>query len=260
MKASKGGHLEVLDLLKDRGADFAAKNSDGEGALHYACWDIQILVVPGLLELGLTFTDSSFTGWTPLHQYADYLRWSPFNEDFHKVVTAHAIPTQLSSSQLSLLLYEGGRWLPMVKWILSIMDTAQKKDAINNLKYATPSFALHRASFEGSVEKLEILLDAGGDIDLRSEKIGSPIVCAGSMGRLQAVQFLAQKGEKVECRMPDGTKENAIDAAKNYPKVQQWMRDFYEIKKQGMESEYGGSDERVSLGIIEEEICEAARG
>ena len=258
MKASKGGHLEVLDLLKDRGADFSAKDSSGEGALHHACLTQQILVVPGLLELGLTFTDSSFNGWTPLHEYAKGLRWAPFNEEFHKILMAHAIPTQLSSSQLSELLEHGERRLPMMKWILSVMDTAQKKDAINNLNYAYPSFALQQAFFEGSVEKLDMLLDAGGEIDLSNEKIGPPLACAASMGRMEAVQFLAKKGAKFEYSLPDGTKENAIDAAKNYPKVQQWMRDFCKGKEQGLESECRGSDQVVSLGTIEEEKTEAA--
>ncbi|KAM0805996.1 ankyrin repeat-containing domain protein, partial [Usnea florida] len=256
MKASQRGHLEVLDLLKDRGADFTAKNSEGDSALAFACLGLKSLVVPGLLELGLKFTDSNFLGWTPLHGYALSLYRAPFNEDFHDVVMAHAMPTQLSSSQLSLLLYFGRRSLPMLEWILSSMDTAQKKDAINNLNHAWPSFALHRASFEGSVEKLDMLLDAGAEIDLRNEKISPPLACAASMGRMEAVQFLAKKGAKFEYSKPDGTKENAIDAAKNYPRVQQWMREFWEEKQRGMESECAGSDQRVVLGTIEEEDSE----
>ena len=262
MKASIGGHLKVLDLLKDRGADFAAKDRYGEGALHHACWGVQTLVVPGLLELGLTFTDSSFIGWTPLHEYASRLQRVSFNEDFHKVVTAHAIPNQLSSSQLAELLNHGlqSEGTTMMEWILSLMDTAQKKDAIDNLNYACPSFALHQASFMGSVEKLEILLDAGGEIDLRNEKIGPPLACAAAMGRMVAVQFLAKKGASFEYSMPDGTRENAIDAAKNYPKVQQWMRDFYEDKERFLEPERASPDQEASLGTVEGDISEAAGG
>ena len=257
MNASIGGHIEVLDLLKDRGADFAARNSTGDSALVFACLGLKSLVVPGLLELGLTFTELSFTGWTPLHEYAARLHTVPFNEDFHDVVTAHATLTQLSLSQLSRLLYQGSSSTPMVKWILSVMDTAQKKDAINNLNYVYPSFALHQACFEGSVEKLEILLDAGGEIDLSNEKISPPLACAAFMGRMEAVQFLAKKGAKVEYSMPDGTKENAIDAAKNYPKAQRWMRDFYEEKERFLEPERASPDQKASLGTIEEGISEA---
>ena len=257
MKASKGGHLEVLDLLKDRGADFAAKDREGESALDFACYGLKTLVVPGLLELGLKFTDSSFTGWTPLHSYAFASKWKSFDQDFHDFVMAHAIPTQLSPSQLSRLLWYGGRRLPMLEWILSSLDIAQKKDAINNLNYAQPSFALHQASFEGSVEKLELLLDAGGEIDLRNEKISPPLACAASMGRMEAVQFLAKKGAKFEYSMPDGTTETAVDAAKNYPKVQQWMREFCEEREQGMESERAGSNQRAVLGTIEGDISGA---
>ena len=256
MKASGGGHLEVLDLLKDRGADFLAKDGAGDSALSFACWGLKSLVVPGLLELGLSFTETNYHDNTPLHHYAE----GPFNQGFHDVVTTHATPEQLSSSQLATLLNDGlqNEGTPMMIWILSIMDTTQKKDAINNLNYACPSFAPHQASFQGSVEKLEMLLDAGGEIDLRNEKISPPLACAASMGRMEAVQFLAQKGAKLEWSMPDGTMENAIDAAKNYPEVQQWMRTFYKEKEQGLESECGGSDQKALSGIFEGEISEAA--
>ena len=258
MEASEGGHLQLLDLLEERGADFAAKDSLGDGALGFGCWGLQSLIVPGLLELGLTFTDSNYVDSTPMHHYAE----GPFNQDFHDVMMAHALPEQLSSSQLAELLKfdvlsEG---TPMMKGILNIMDTAQKKDAINSLNYAVPIYALHQASFEGSVEKLGILLDAGGKIDLRSEKISSPLVCAASMGHMEPVQFLAKKGAKLEYSMPDGTKENAIDAGKNYSEVQHWLRDFYKDKEQVQESVCRGSDQKVSLGTTKGDISEAAGG
>ena len=256
MRASRGGHLEVLDLLKMRGANFKARDSEGKSALTYACTGLKSLVVPGLLELGLKFTEASYYDATPLHDCV----LGRFNQEFHDVVMAHTIPNELSSYQLAKLLNYGSlsEDATMIKWILSLMDTAQKKDAINNVNYAVPSFALHQASFEGSVEKLEILLDAGGEIDLRNEKIDPPLACAASMDRMEAVQFLAKKGASFEYSMPDGTKGNAIDAAKNYPKIQQWMRDFYEDKKQGMEAECADSDERGSLGTIEGDVSEAA--
>ena len=70
MKVSTRGHLEVLDLLKERGADVVAKDRDGDSALNFASRGLQSLVVPGLLESGLAFTETSFCSWTPLHRYA----------------------------------------------------------------------------------------------------------------------------------------------------------------------------------------------
>ncbi|KAK3177108.1 hypothetical protein OEA41_008436 [Lepraria neglecta] len=43
-----------------------------------------------------------------------------------------------------------------------------------------------------------------------------------------AVQFVANKGAKVMSIAADETQYNAIEAAKNYPQIQQWLRDFYQ--------------------------------
>ena len=56
----------------------------------------------------------------------------------------------------------------------------------------------------------------------------SALACAAHMSRFGAVQFLANKGAKVMFIAADETQYNAIEAAKNYPQIQQWLRDFYQ--------------------------------
>ena len=93
---------------------------------------------------------------------------------------------------------------------------------------------------------LDMLLDASAEIDLRSEKISSPLACAATMGRMEAVQLLAKRGARLELIMPDGTNQSAIDAAKNDPKIQQWLRSFYQGKEQGLESDCVNSDQEMA--------------
>lgn len=81
------------------------------------------------------------------------------------------------------------------------------------------------------------------------------------MGRMEAVQFLAKSGAKLELTMPDGTKRNAIDAARIYPKIQQWLCDFYgdENQSQGSGSECVESEQETApLGSKDGEHLETS--
>lgn len=120
----------------------------------------------------------------------------------------HTTPAQLSSSQRArlLLLISQDKNPAVIEWLLSILNAAQKKTAINNTSYEYSSFALQNPASQGSVEMLDMLLDADAEIDLRSEKINSPLACAATMGRMGAVQFLAKGAPGMGLVMPDGTK------------------------------------------------------
>jgi len=223
MKAARGGHLEALDLLKERGADFGAKDLYGWSALHHACLKRRSLVIPGLLELGLSFTDSDLDESTPLHFCSD-------DEGLQDVVKARASPAELPISQLASLIERAiySESSNMLTWLLAQLDDTQKRDALRNdgVRY----YALYTAASQGGVEQLNILLNAGAEIDRWSEKWSFPLACAATMGRADAVQLLAKKGAKLKHVLPDGTEQCAIEAAKNYPKIQLWLRDFYQVR------------------------------
>lgn len=224
MMAARGGHLEVLDLLKERGADFGAKDLVGRSALFHACDNRQSLVIPGLLELGLSFTDSNLEDDTPLHAC------STDNEGVQDLVKARASPARLHPSQLASLIdrtvYSDSP--NMLKWLLAQLDSTQKSDALRN--DGVQGYHLHLAASQGGgLGMPNILLDAGAEIDRWSEKWSFPLACAATMGRFDAVRFLAKKGAKLKHVLPDGTEQCAIEAAKNYPKIQLWLGDFYQV-------------------------------
>ncbi len=222
MKAAKAGHLEVLDLLKERGADFGAKDIKGWSALHHACSRRQSLVIPGLLEVGLSFTDSDMDSNTPLHFCSD-------DEGLLDLVKARASLAHLQTSQLASLIgchvYDGNS--NMLKWLLEHLDDTQKRDAFRN--DGEPYYALSIAASRGFVEILNILLDAGAEIDRWTEKCSFPLACAATMARFDSVQLLARKGAKLKHVLPDGSEQCAIEAAKNYPKIQVWLRGYYHV-------------------------------
>lgn len=63
--AAENGHVKLVELLLDKGADSAAQSIDGSTPLHKAIFDEPILRM--LLESGADITARSAEGLTPLH-------------------------------------------------------------------------------------------------------------------------------------------------------------------------------------------------
>lgn len=47
------------------------------------------------------------------------------------------------------------------------------------------------------------------------------------MGRSGVIQILAKRGDMFRHVMPEGIEHSAVRAAKDYPRIQQWLREFY---------------------------------
>ncbi|KAH8816506.1 hypothetical protein F5884DRAFT_896275 [Xylogone sp. PMI_703] len=69
--ASYNGHIEVVKLLLEKGADVTIINNRGWTPLHLASYNGYIEVVKLLLGKGADITTASNTGWTPLKSASD---------------------------------------------------------------------------------------------------------------------------------------------------------------------------------------------
>ncbi|KAJ4230755.1 hypothetical protein NW757_013953 [Fusarium falciforme] len=67
LRASRNGHVEVVQALLKKGADIMAADKDKVTPLHLASWKGYVEVVKALLEKGVDFTVASKDGSTPLH-------------------------------------------------------------------------------------------------------------------------------------------------------------------------------------------------
>ena len=70
--ASRSGHVEVAQMLIERGADVSAQDKGGETPLHLASHSGHVEVAQMLIELGADVSAQNGDGETPLHQA---LRW-----------------------------------------------------------------------------------------------------------------------------------------------------------------------------------------
>lgn len=96
----------------------------------------------------------------------------------------------------------------------------------------TPTLLTHRALLRGtplyaaatrcSEKIIDMLLDAGADLELEGGDHGSPLMGACAAGRLEMVKALVRKGAKTSYTK-DGTLFSALSTAKLYPKITRWL-------------------------------------
>ncbi|KAH8592638.1 ankyrin repeat-containing domain protein, partial [Bisporella sp. PMI_857] len=65
--ACDSGHLEIVQLLLEKGADLAVANKSGWTPLNSACDSGHLEIVQLLLEKGADLAVANKSGWTPLH-------------------------------------------------------------------------------------------------------------------------------------------------------------------------------------------------
>ena len=257
MKAARGGSCEVLDLLKERGAEMTAKDIAGGGALHHAAIKGQTIVIPGLLACGLSLLEADADNRTPLHLAVNAVG---FDKDFHESIMrwcGTSVRT-LSPSLLCTLAERAvaNRVHPVLEWMLNLLDEQTKRNIIESGGGRFGSL-LQFAAARGNHEVFDILIEGGGDINHVKESKETPLACAASMGRVKAVQELAKRGASLTYVMPNGTQRNAIDAAKSYPQIQDWLRRFYENQASRVKKYMYHCPRRLS-DILEEEAEDPA--
>ena len=72
MMACLGGHLELVNALRMRGADVHATNNNNQNALMFACWKGHRAVAAVLLDAGVDVNAISISGRTAVHYAAYY--------------------------------------------------------------------------------------------------------------------------------------------------------------------------------------------
>ncbi|KAL8933454.1 MAG: hypothetical protein Q9216_006354 [Gyalolechia sp. 2 TL-2023] len=87
----------------------------------------------------------------------------------------------------------------------------------------TPLYAAcTMASLNRQEDFINILLQAGTDLEQEGGGHGTPLMGACATGRLPAVKLLISKGAQISYQR-DGTTISALDAAKHFPKITRWL-------------------------------------
>ncbi|TVY14572.1 Ankyrin-3 [Lachnellula arida] len=237
--AVKIGNSEIIDELLHRSMDITTTNMYGRSVLYYAARYNNLEVLKRLCDLGLSFDQCDIYGSTPL----DLLLRSgtSITDEVSFYIIDH---TSLLSSQRSecgnLLNISSAYRINLVndhtkfiKRILVRFSKEQPKEAlhsyVNNYStlYGTP---LYCVSYKGAVEAMDILLDAGAEVESARGPHGSALNAACATGRVDAIKWLLRHGA-------GPVSDEAMQLASAYPLAIRVLNRYKDLGLQGLDEE-----------------------
>ncbi|XP_055954452.1 protein phosphatase 1 regulatory subunit 12A isoform X11 [Patella vulgata] len=207
LAACSSSDTEEVKKLLDRGADINTSNIDGLTALHQACIDDNQDMVEFLVDNGAEVDVCDNEGWTPLHatascgftEIARYLikrgaNVAAVNNDgdlpmdicedeemenlLQKEMDEQGIDAELArQEEEERMLADANQWL-------NSKNVKEKKHT------KTGATALHVAAAKSYIKVMEILIQAGVDVNARDNDGWTPLHAAAHWGQEESCQIL----------------------------------------------------------------------
>ncbi|KAJ1548822.1 hypothetical protein HK405_014554 [Cladochytrium tenue] len=182
--ATQGGHIEMVRLLLEHGAEKDARTKKQTTPLHWAAQNGHDRVARLLLDRGADLNARTAEQSTPLH-FA--------GEDGHVEVARlllerGADKDARDEAQLAPLHFAA--FLGHVEVVRLLLDHSADRDA-RDLDQQTP---LHLAAQAGHIEVVKLLLERGADRDARAVDQSTPLHAATQKGHIPVVQLLLERG------------------------------------------------------------------
>ena len=155
--AVQEGHHDAVEVLIDAGADIDAGTSEGCAPLHYACDDDKLAIVKVLVKAGADVCATDNEGTTCL------------------IEASGDGPTET------------------VRYLVGLPEVDM--NAGENLSCTSLHSAVSRKD-RSHPEVVQMLIDAGADLEAKNEKGRSPLLLACEVGKLDAVKMLVEAGAR----------------------------------------------------------------
>jgi ankyrin repeat protein len=214
--AAKDGHIDIVKLLIDKGADVNAKSSNGWTALMLASETGYIDIAKLLIDKGADVNAKSSNGWTAL-----MLASKAGHIDIVKLLIDKGVDvnTNRDIGTTALVSASGAGHIDVVKLLIDKgVDVNAKDNHIRKvIMYAYPAHprkilkrnmgmtALMSASGAGHIDIAKLLIDKGADVNVKSNDGWTALIDASVNGHVNVVKLLIDKGVDVNANRDIGT-------------------------------------------------------
>ncbi|KAK4328896.1 hypothetical protein Pmani_000705 [Petrolisthes manimaculis] len=188
------GHLNIVSLLIERGANVNAEDSNRTSPLHTACFYGHQRIVQLLLDSGANVNAQDGRGNTPLYSSIEGTHSTIIN-----LLLDHGADTTLANMEGHLFTHLVNEFLVRAVHSFSVADVISllraHADPNSRDSYGFP--VLSHAAFKGEVLVTEGLLEAGADSNITDPSGKTPLHHAAYWGHLFIVKALVDKAAKV---------------------------------------------------------------
>ena len=220
MKAARYGFLEPLQALIEGGADLVLQDWTLQTALSLAAYSDHLDVFVFLLTntKGCLLPAETLSGDSAL---SNTLRWT--NSSYSSFILNLAPdPSVYEPRRSNVLVCVAETNSPThLKMLLRRLPKALIPKLLEHRdrRSGTPLYAAATSPAERCID---MLLEAGADLELEGGHYGTPLMGACATGRLEVVKALVRKGAKTSY-IKDDEVFSALSAAKHHVKVRQWL-------------------------------------
>merc|ERR1712123_351798 len=209
LAACAAGDREEVKVLLGRGADIDTANVDGLTALHQACIDDNLDMVEFLVANGADVNRGDNEGWTPLHATAScgFLSIAKFLLEHGANVAAVN-----NDGELAIDISESDEMEDLLQKEIDVRqinceDARNKeeqcmlddaRDWYNSGNFGdkphgkTGATALHVAAAKGYIKVINLLIQAGGEINQQDVDGWTPLHAAAHWAQREACELLAE--------------------------------------------------------------------
>ncbi|KAL9027888.1 MAG: hypothetical protein Q9196_003660 [Gyalolechia fulgens] len=226
MHAASTGKLDLLQVLVAGGADLQTQDRWCQTALHHAADSGSVSTFRSLL-IGASDHDLAYEdhdGWTPLslllgHGALDEILFAinlapslrTYEPKLGNILVSVVLNRNMTPSLLKKLLKRLSR--PVVTTLLKHQSKLSGTPLYAACTLAPP----HRQA-----DFINMLLEAGADLQQEGGRHGTPLMGACAAGRFATVKLLVSRGAKI-VYLKDGTSISALKAARHFPKIVRWL-------------------------------------
>ena len=220
MVAASAGFLQPIQALVQGGADLTLQDQDCYTALHHAAssgyLDIISFLNTNMEEYALNA--ETLLGESVLSMIACWT-YGSYSSFFLNLAPNPSIYEPRKSNVLTAV--AGTNDPAHLKKVLRLLakELVPRLLAHRAIDWGTPLYA---AATKPAEKVIDMLLDAGAELELEGGEHGTPLMGACAAGRLGVVKTLVRKGAKTSY-IKDDRVFSALSAAKHHKKVIRWL-------------------------------------